>query len=164
MRPKSTIFLTGAIVLFCCWLFAQNRVEDLERGKQWLSWSTAERTAYVNGYISGYLTGRLRACNATDDLFEVGQPHRIGDGAHPSEIPSARCLSAVDIYSKGRLTSSGPHLDVYTQVITEFYERHPEYRNVPFTYLMEQLTDKNYKSAEQLYDLARSGKCCNFPQ
>jgi hypothetical protein len=112
----------------------------------------------MGGFIDGYLRGSHQACDATDDLFEVGKWHRLGDDRHPSEIPSARCLARLDMYSKYKLVESRPDFSAYTDVITEFYTRHPEYQDIPYVYLLEFLSDNKYKTAEQLYQMALKGE------
>jgi hypothetical protein len=65
----------------------------------------------------------------------------------------------MDDYSKMRLKeASEVDVSAYTLVVTEFYTKHPEYRGIPITYLMEFLSDSKYKSAEQLFQMARNGE------
>jgi len=149
----------GALVsLTIICMAAQVRPEQIERGGEWLSWSAHERNRYVDGFISGYLKARLSACNAADNLFEVGQPHRLGDDQHPTEVPSGRCLAAVDTYSRYKYLNSSIDFTVYTNVITEFYTKHPEYQGIPFPHLIEVLSDKKCSTADQLYQMALKGE------
>jgi hypothetical protein len=127
-----------------------------ERGKQWLSWSPSERNRFVHGFIDGYLIARQRTCDAADGLFEVGLPHQLGDEQHPTDIPSGRCLAAVDTYSRFRHPTVD--LSVYANPITEFYTKHPEYQGIPFTSLMEFLSDKKCSTADELFQMALKGK------
>ena len=61
-------------------------------------------------------------------------------------------------YSKFKYDeTSGPDLSAYTDVITEFYTRHPEYRAVLFVDLLKALSDRTYKTADQLYQMAVKG-------
>jgi hypothetical protein len=134
------------------------QAQEIARGREWLSWSPAQRGTYVDGFITGYLQGSLYACEATDRLFEVGIPHRLGDEEHPSEVPSARCLARMEKYSKIKYTeASGQDFSAYTDVITEFYTKHPEYQGIPFGNLMKWLSDRNYKTADQFYQMALKG-------
>ena len=110
------------------------------------------------GFIDGYIKGTHHACNLADDLFEVGQPHRLGDEHHPTEAPSGRCLARSKVYSQFRLTDSGPDFSAYTTVITNFYSRHAEYQGIPYIYLLDFLSDSEFKTAEQLYQMAKEGK------
>jgi hypothetical protein len=138
---------------------AQVLPDQLDRGGEWLSWTPRERATYVDGFITGYLQGSHRACDIADDLFEVGKPHRLGDQHHTGDMPSARCLARIDNYSKATYTeASGPDFSAYTQVITEFYTKHPDYRGIPFVDLMKSLSDRKYKTADQLYDMALKGE------
>jgi len=119
----------GALVsLTIICMAVQVHPEQIERGGEWLSWSANERNRYVDGFISGYLKARLTVCNAADNLFEVGQAHRLGDDQHPTEVPSGRCLAAVDTYSRYKYVNSSIDFTAYTNVITEFYTKHPEYQ------------------------------------
>jgi hypothetical protein len=158
----STRYFVGVAVLcllagIC--LAAQVRPDQVDRGGEWLSWTPEQRATYADGFITGYLQGFDLACEATDELFEVGQPHSLGDEHHPSEIPSARCLARMEEYSRASYTeTTGPDFSAYTDVITEFYTEHPEYQDVPFVELMKQLSDRNHKTADQLYQMALKGK------
>ncbi len=113
-------------------------------GREWLAWTPAERSAFMNGYLTGYLRGTSKACNATDYLFEVDKPHSTADR------PSERCHGRVESYSKD--------LDAYTTVLTDFYKKHPQYENVPSAYLLSFLTDNQFKSADELYEMAQKGE------
>jgi hypothetical protein len=62
-------------------------------------------------------------------------------------------------YSKARYTeASGPDFSAYADVITDFYTKHPEYRGIPFVNLVKSLSDRSYKSADQLYQMAVKGE------
>ncbi len=113
-------------------------------GVEWLSWSPSERSAFMNGFVTGYLRGTSKACNAADDLFEVNNPHSVSDR------PSEKCHGRVDLYSKDS--------DAYTTVLTEFYTKHPEYRGIPSAYLLSFLSDSQYRTADQLYQMAVKGE------
>jgi hypothetical protein len=145
---------TGAVVLLIA-VAAATPSKQVERGQEWMSWSPAERSVFIGGFIDGYLRGSHVACAAADDLFELDKPHRMGDGR---PMPSARCEARLETYSKYKLTDSGPDVSAYTVVITEFYTRHPEYQGVPYLYLLWFLTDSNYKTADQLYQMALKGE------
>jgi len=153
----------GAVVflLFSC-KAGRLRPEQMERGGEWLSWTTSERNRYVYGFIDGYLQGRLIACEAADQLFEVGQPHRLGDDQHPTDIPSGRCLASVDTYSRFKYISSGGDLSAYTNPITEFYTKHPEYQGVPFPFLLKYLSDNKCTTADELFRMALKGELHNI--
>jgi hypothetical protein len=62
-------------------------------------------------------------------------------------------------YSKAKYTeTSGLDVSAYTDAITEFYTKHPEYQGIPFVNLMKSLSDRNYKTADQLYQMALKGE------
>ena len=161
MSQKYLIGVGALLILVIICVAAQVRPGpgQIDRGGEWLSWSSEQRATYVDGFITGYLQGSHRACEVADDLFEVGKPHRLGDEHHPSEIPSARCLARMEEYSKAKYTeTSGPDFSAYADVITEFYAKHPEYQGVPFVNLLKLLSDRNYKTQDQLYQMALKGE------
>lgn len=147
-----------AILVIVC-VAAQIRPEQVDRGGEWLSWSPAGRAAYVNGFITGYLQGSNRACDVAQELCADRKTYRLGDERHPSEMPSARCLARMEKYSKAKYTEAlGPDFSAYVDVITEFYTKHPEYQGIPFMNLMKSLSDRNYKTTDQLYQMALKGE------
>ncbi len=129
------------------------------RGGEWLSWSPNERSNYIRGYLFGRSEGILEACRTADLLFEVDRRHTPGDKDRASDLPSARCLARANGYSKYSRAPSVPNtrqdFSAYTDVITEFYSKYPEYRSIPFPYLMDHLSDEEYRSAEQLAQMAQ---------
>lgn len=144
----AVIFCTGLVFLVGG---AATASEGPHAGQQWLAWTPAERNIFVQGFIEGYWKGSQTACRLADDLFEVGKPHRLG------QSPSGRCEVRLEQFTKIKDTSSGPDFSAYTTVITEFYEKHPEYQNVPTGYLLFSLTDHNYTTADQLYHVVLKG-------
>jgi hypothetical protein len=73
-------------------------------------------------------------------------------------MPSARCLASVDEYSRYKYTAAKLDVSNYEKPITEFYTKHPEYKGVPFPFLMEFLSDKKCSTAEELYQKAATGE------
>ena len=127
------------------------------RGGEWLSWTPVQRTAYVQGFADGYMLGFYRACDLADQLFEVGQPHRLGDKDHPTELPSGRCLAHRGQFSKAKLEENGQFdVNAYTDVITTFYEKHPMCRDFPLPFLLHSLSSQ-YDTADHLYEMAING-------
>ncbi len=121
-----------AISMIIC-MAAQVQTGHVDRGGHWLTWTADQRNIFVVGLISGYQMGSLKACNSADELFEIGQPHSPGDKQHPTNTPSGRCLAVVDKYSRCVLKESNSSLDcsTYSDTITEFYTKHPEYQSCP---------------------------------
>jgi hypothetical protein len=155
MRRITKMFLSCVIALPLAAPFAARiGPTQVDRGEEWLSWSPTERSAFVRGYLTGYSTGTHAACNLTDDLFGAGKPHR------PDEQPSARCEARLETYSKYGSGGGGqePNVTSYTDVITSFYEEHPQYRTIPFVYLMSFLSDHHFKTTEDLYQMALRGQ------
>jgi hypothetical protein len=156
------VIIVMLLLSFCSFITAQLKPSEIGRGDEWLSWHPERRQGYVFGYIDGYLGGTLSSCNLADELFETGKPHTLGDGHHPSDQPSARCLAHRGEFSKffsDRNVVKDGHLDVsiYTDVITEFYEKHGNCREYPFSFLMENLSLK-YSTADELYEAASRGE------
>jgi hypothetical protein len=121
-------------------------------GQQWLSWSSSERENFVYGYILGYTFGVSEACRAADGLFEKDQPHVFGYDDVPSTFPSARCRASVAQYLDVKIDSSRvPDFSAYTTVITEFYTKHPEYRDSQIALLMEALVGTKGLTADDMY-------------
>jgi hypothetical protein len=144
-------------ILFVIGMAAHVGPDQLDRGGEWLSWSPEKRATYVDGFITGYQLGSHNACVVAEELFgEPGKMYRLGDEHHPSEMPSARCLARMETYSKVKFTDSGVDLSAYTDVITEFYTKHPEYRGIPFGNLMDSLG--RYKTVDQLCQMALKGE------
>jgi len=159
MPTKHFVGIGTLVILVIICTAAQFRTDQVDRGGEWLSWSPGQRATYVNGFITGYLQGSHRACDVADQLFEVDKPHRLGEQHDSGDNPSARCLARMDEYSKAKYSELfGPDFTAYTDVITEFYTKHPEYRGIPFLNLMKSLSDRNYKTADQLYQMALKGE------
>jgi hypothetical protein len=145
---------------------ASDRVELFRHpGMLWLSWSAAERENFVYGYIQGHGHGMDEACLAADDLFEKDKLHQLGHDEVPSTFPSARCRARVPQYSNVRIDlSKGPDFSAYTTVITDFYTKYPEYRDTPFTLLMESLAGAKGLTAEDIYRRWTSSKPGGSPK
>lgn len=147
------------LVLIALCLAPRVQCQDSQRvelfrhpGTLWLSWSSVEREAYVYGYLDGYAHGMNEACLAADKLFETDKVHLVGHDEVPSTFPSARCRASVAQFKTVKIDpSSGPDFSTLTNVITEFYTKHPEYRNVTFTRLMQYLSGTRVPTADELY-------------
>jgi hypothetical protein len=166
MKTKRNEFIVMALLLMLSTV-SDSRSQNSKRvdlfrhpGKQWLSWTFGERENFVYGYIQGYGHGMNEACLAADDLFDKNKPQAIGHDNVPSTFPSARCRASVAQYKNVKIDlSTGPDFGSYTTTITEFYTKYPEYRDTPFTHLMELLTGGEKLTANGLYSkLGASGK------
>jgi hypothetical protein len=148
-RSPVVLSLVAAAVLGGSGLMAH---DSIDAGGVWLSWNREQQNTYVAGFIVGYSQGFYLACDSADALFEVGQPHPLG------KQPSARCLDQIQKYSNLRFTGAAtPDYSAYSAVITEFYTKHPKYRDRPFEFLIEQLSDSKHKSVDELYEMAKRG-------
>lgn len=128
-------------------------------GILWLSWSPAERNDFANVYIQGYETGMYQACKAVNDLSQQDDLNNTGPDYKPHQFRYDRCRAGVGEYSKYKISpSTGPDFSSYTDIITAFYTQHPEQQNIPFVYLMQFLTDKENKTTEELFSMAKAGK------
>jgi hypothetical protein len=146
MATTKTIFVwAGAVaMLLLVSIAASVTPPQPGTGHEWVSWSPEQRLTFMDGFWAGYVMGTHNACDVTNDLWEVGKMHRIGDD------PSGRCLARVELYSKDPQS--------YATVLTDFYTPHPEYRNVPVVYLMRFLSDSKPKTADELYQMALKGQ------
>ena len=101
---------------------------------EWDSFSVYERTVYVEGYTAGYGIGGLAACDKADLLFETkGQLLPDGTLNNPVQL----CHEARDRFT--RMGSEGKvraNYSVYSDVITEFYNKYPKYKTAPFSFLL----------------------------
>ncbi|MBZ5543506.1 MAG: hypothetical protein LAO07_07480 [Acidobacteriia bacterium] len=141
-----TFAASGALAIFVLVVAgAQHASPPRWGGEEWLSWSAEVRSVFVDAYLAGYTSGKSAACMAADDLFELDKV--IHD---PKDAVVARCKRHAKSYSK---TS-----DYYAKVITEFYQKYPKYRNIPYAYLMFLMTDDWYKTADEIYQAALEGK------
>jgi|SRR5271157_2226419 len=129
-----------------------HKLGKTDEGAEWLVWSPVQREIYVRGFIEGYWGGTGAACRLADDLFEVGQSNPIG------KSPSGRCEVRVEQYTRIKSSDSGPDFGAYTAVITEFYSKHPEYQNIPKSYILSFLSDARFKTSDQLYQMALKGE------
>lgn len=122
------------------------KVASPRDGKQWLAWSSVSREDFVLAYIDGYYFGVKDAC------------------ALPNPDPKIRLKRTLDCRRKAprfsTLTQDRVSVDVstYAGVLTKFYSEHPEYQNIPFAYLMRYLSDEQHKTADDLYNMAKSAQ------
>jgi hypothetical protein len=107
------------------------------RGQEWLSWSSDERTVFVGAYLQGYLMGKTYACIAAGELFGEHKPIRDLD-----QMPDRRCFRRAKGYSR--------KADDYASVISSFYSKHPEYRDIPVDYFMLLFTSDQYRTVEDI--------------
>jgi hypothetical protein len=120
-------------------------------GDEWRSWSVDQRQAYVSAYLDGQSAGQSNLCRKIQQEAEIFKLH---NDTAPFTDP---CEQLVDKYSHvQRGYGIGPYTNAYTSVIDAFYE-HPECRMMPYFVLIEHLTDKEYKSGEELFKYVRSG-------
>jgi hypothetical protein len=162
-RAARHFLIVGSfVVLFFVNVAAQVRPDQIGQGGQWLSWSVNERISYVHGFLDGYFGGTYQLCDAARDLFKVKDPSRVSKDAVPGAEASVLCFANRDDYSKGR-SGAGLDLSPYTNVITDFYAKHPEYQAVPFGQLMLSLADGKCDTADQLYQRALKGELRRVP-
>lgn len=127
-------------------------------GVQWLGWSEDKRDLFVFAFIDGYKQGVSEACRAGDKLFDFKNGVVPAHGKDEIPFPSGVCRLNTGDYSGCKVGAPEGHsCGAYTDIITAFYTKHPEYRSIPFEYLMQYLTDKEHKSADDLYSMAEAG-------
>jgi hypothetical protein len=160
-RLESLLGVFLVFLLFGCHMHyvGANSAGHKSFGEQWLSWSAAEQYNFVVAYTQGYETGMFNACRAVNDLSKDDDLKDAEHDAMVHTFPYERCRSAVGEYTKVKFDPTRePDVSAYTNTITEFYSKHTEYRNIPYLYLMELLNDKEHKTAEQIYSMARAGE------
>ena len=156
MHPIPKNLMVLVFVLAPCFVvFATDKPEGAQ---QWMAWTPTERAAFVAGYLDGHLHGRNQACKVADNWTEAIKRKHPSKGSHSSETAFDRCISLVGDYTKVKWDGSVLDVSAYTGVVTEFYEKYPQYRTIPHTYLMGHLNDREYKTADQLYEMARTGE------
>ena len=127
-------------------------------GNEWLAWPDNERVHFVAAYIDGYDGGVHNACAAVDHTLDLKANHSYDHTKDEIVLPSGVCWKGADHYSKFKPNPVGdPDVSAYTEVLTRFYTEHAEYKNIPYEYLMPYLTDEQYKTADDLYKMAKAG-------
>jgi hypothetical protein len=117
---------------------------------EWKALSIQERTSYVEGYVVGYGVGSSDVCEDADRLFATAGPVYLKDGTLNN--PVTICKASLDHFTRmGKRGEVRPNYSVYSDVITDFYNKYPKYSNMPFSFLLAMLSDKNFKTADQLF-------------
>src|SRR5579863_5017937 len=99
---------------------------------------------FVGAYLQGYLMGKTDGCEAAVEVFEQGK--KITD---LEQDPDRMCFR----HAKGYSRPAG----AYARLITAFYEKHPEHRNIPVDYFMLLFTDSSYKTLADIEQGIRKG-------
>jgi hypothetical protein len=117
LTRKHTVYKQiGAVATFIClWSFQLIAATPCCDGTLWLKTSQEARTAYVDGYIDGLLRGFGRGCLTGTKGMQATEPG-------PDADPFHKCLLGNFSFSR----TSGE----YAKLITEFYERFPDDRDV----------------------------------
>lgn len=90
---KKTLSVIGVCVALVLVIGTASAAGKLNEGKEWLTWTPAERNLYLRGFMEGYWRGSQSTCALADRLFEVGKPHRLG------QEPSGRCEARLESYT-----------------------------------------------------------------
>jgi hypothetical protein len=132
-------------------LAAQNeRADSYSDAAEWNSFSLQERMVYAQGYVEGYSLGSNAVCENADQLFTTTGPTFLKDGT--LNHPVTTCKAALDRFTRaGRQNKVLAKFSVYSDVITEFYRKYPKYDHVHFSFLLTLLSDKNLKTADELF-------------
>ncbi len=133
-------------------------VSILHPGEQWLSWGSAQRSTFVIAFLQGYGDGISGGCNSAKEALSTTELKDMKDNRYYI-FDTADCRSRVPIYTKMKLyTSAEPDTSAYTNVITGFYQNYPQYRSIPYIYLMQLLRGNNPPGVNELYSMAQTGK------
>ena len=147
MANKTATLLVSLILTFVIGLAhagGQRRLAPRRSGEDWLSFTAQTRSYLVGAYLDGYLAGKIDACAAAGDLFEQGPVH------DPKDSADRRCFRKAKSYSRD--------VDDYIGVLTDFYTKYPQHRNIPDLYLIQILTDDRYTTADGIYRMAVKGE------
>ncbi len=123
-------------------------------GEEWLSWTSAERSRYVDGYLSGYQSGFGESCDAAErhDLFDNRLSPTPEEKEHVINVPHYRCNQYRKEYSKTKFTlEKGIDVSPYPEIVTEMYKKYPDSCSAPYFLLMTLLSDGRATTADELY-------------
>ena len=149
MSTKYNFLLKVCILVFTVSSSTSTGAQDQARrpsrgpqaGMQWLSWTQQRRSDFVDAYLAGYLDGKSDACIAAAEIFDVGKTF-----SDPREDASQRCFRQAKSYSR--------NISDYVKVLTDFYTKYAQFKNIPYLYLMTILRDDQYKTADGIYQMA----------
>ena len=144
MSVRRLIACIVALVVSSLPTLGQKATPAPGRGEEWLSLELGARRLVIIAYKAGYSDGKVNACLFADQNFEVGKPSR-----NPEDMVISRCKAGTKSYSE--------QPEFYVDLLTGFYEKYPEYKNIPYIYLMARLYDGGVKKPEELYHLAKTG-------
>ncbi|HTB97321.1 MAG TPA: hypothetical protein VK716_09960 [Terracidiphilus sp.] len=109
-------------------------------------------------YIDGYEEGIRNACAAAEHTLALKANQAYDHSKDEIVLPSGVCWKGAAHYSRFKPNPAGnPDVTAYTDVLTRFYTEHGQYQNVPYEYLMHYLTDEQFKTAHDLYNMAKTG-------
>jgi hypothetical protein len=109
-----------------------------QEGHEWLKWTRSNRTAFVAGYVKGKEEGCLDGCSDAEHVAA-----QATDAAALTSGLLLQCHQACDAFTQPA--------DVYGDAVTSFYEKFPSDQDIPITYVLQLLSDKNRKSSEQIH-------------
>ena len=118
-RTSIKRILLAALLVAPVLLFSAHRLSGQRvccQGDWWLKWDHDARESYVYGYTLGFSKGHLDGCEQGTKSW-AGTPE---PGTENS--PLQRCIHTELDFSRGS--------DYFVKSITEFYERHPEDRDI----------------------------------
>jgi len=146
-NKAATLLVTLILTVVIAFAHAggQRRPSPPLGGEEWLSLTPQTKSYLIGAYLDGYLAGKIDACAAADDLFAEQKP--IHD---PKDSVDQRCVRKAKSYSKD--------VDDYIGVLTDFYTKYPQHRNIPNLYLIQILTDDRYTTADGIYQMAVKGE------
>jgi hypothetical protein len=126
------------------------RGDGLGTAADWHSFSVSEREIYANGYTNGYNVGAQAVCDMTDQLFEIRGEVFLKNGTRSNQVEL--CHSSMDAFTRMSHTGTTRRdYSMYSNEITGFYTKYPKYKKVVFIYLFSLMSDKNHKTADQIF-------------
>jgi hypothetical protein len=157
-RSRELLAIATSVLFLFLGCGRQHPVSILHPGEQWLSWGSAEKSTFVIAYLQGYGDGISGGCNSAKEALSSAELKNTKDNRYYI-FDLANCRSRIPVFTKVKLHTSGePDTSAYTDVITEFYEKYPQYREIPYIYLMQLLKGDNPPGVSELYSMAQTGK------
>ncbi len=98
----------------------------------------------MGAYLQGYFMGKSDACETAAELFGPRKPIHDLD-----QDPERRCFRHAKRYTMS--------VADYVSIITSFYEKYPEHRDIPVDYFMIVFRDQRYKTLADIERGMRKG-------
>lgn len=99
-------------------------------GHTWLTWDKPSRVAFITGNIQGYWDGQAAGCGQAK-LLVMSPSASVSLTEEAAEQMRFRCVNKFKLSNRS--------FDSYEQVITDFYSRYPDLRQIEVQDLLQML-------------------------